>query len=363
MGSLRDEEFNLTAHDTESATEPIIGPDGELLNAAEVDNPKKKKRNPVIRNVLRSFRLTFWLVFALFSAVGIAAVIVIQRGPGLSSLLKGQNSASNVDPGNFCNMAALGVTTNHQMFVALQRSGKSGSEIYRANLDGSNVKYVTTIDSMPDFITFSGDGAYVFYSRWENADKIFVMDLDTLTERYLSNGLYPAISADNKLVLYSANRNKLWHLYRIDFDGSNESAIDIGDLIPDNVSWSQDTKRVVFTATSRIGATTTQVYVMDADGSNIQQLTGGQDLARWPGWSPDGKHLAFVASKLTIMNADGTNQLLADVNASRLFWLDNDHILFSGYVQGQNKQGVFILDSATLQAQAAFSCNQIPARQ
>jgi TolB protein len=136
---------------------------------------------------------------------------------------------------------------------------EGNEEVYEMNLDGSDLRKLTTYDGWDTYASLSPDGARIVWRRvlttgesWREGwnSEIFVMNRGGTAIRNLSR--HPS------------------------FDGYP--------------TWSPDGAQILFSS-DRSG--TFQLYVMDADGSNVQRLieSSGEDVR--PSWSPDGTRIAF----------------------------------------------------------------------
>jgi TolB protein len=99
-------------------------------------------------------------------------------------------------------------------------------------------------------------------------------------------------SPDNQFLLYTAERNGEFDIYKISKDGGNEIRLTESKGLDDGSEFSPDGKFIYFCST-RTGKM--QVWRMDPDGKNQTQLTF-DELNNWfPHVSPDNKWLVFIS--------------------------------------------------------------------
>lgn len=99
-------------------------------------------------------------------------------------------------------------------------------------------------------------------------------------------------SPDNLSLIYTAERNGDFDIYRTSKDGGKEIRLTTTKGLDDGSEYSPDGKSIYFCST-RTG--TMQIWKMGADGKNQAQLTS-DDYNNWfPHVSPDGKWLVFIS--------------------------------------------------------------------
>ncbi len=99
-------------------------------------------------------------------------------------------------------------------------------------------------------------------------------------------------SPDNQFLIYTAERNGDYDIYKISKDGGKEIQLTKTTGLDDGSEYSPDGKYIYFCST-RTG--TMQVWRMDADGKNQVQLTFDELNDWFPHVSPDNKWLVFVS--------------------------------------------------------------------
>ncbi|MCB8994010.1 MAG: TolB family protein [Bacteroidales bacterium] len=99
-------------------------------------------------------------------------------------------------------------------------------------------------------------------------------------------------SPDSKFLIYTAERNGDFDIYKISRDGGKEIRLTTAKGLDDGSEYSPDGKYIYFCST-RTG--TMQVWRMDADGKNQIQLTFDEYNDWFPHVSPDNKWLVFVS--------------------------------------------------------------------
>ena len=99
-------------------------------------------------------------------------------------------------------------------------------------------------------------------------------------------------SPDNKFLLYTAERNGDFDIYKISADRGKEIQLTNAKGLDDGSEYSPDGKYIYFNST-RTGRM--QVWRMDADGKNQTQLTFDEMNNWFPHVSPDNKSLVFIS--------------------------------------------------------------------
>ena len=99
-------------------------------------------------------------------------------------------------------------------------------------------------------------------------------------------------SADDRYLVYTAERDGAYDIYRIPAEGGEEVQLTDFPTLDDGPEYSPDGKCIYFNS-CRTG--TMQVWRMDPDGGNQTQLTFDQYNDWFPHISPDGKWIVFVS--------------------------------------------------------------------
>jgi Tol biopolymer transport system component len=139
------------------------------------------------------------------------------------------------------------------------------SEIYVANLDGTNVVRLTTNSSNEYHPTWSSDGTWIAFYRY-----------------------YP--------FPYDGNR-----IFKIKSDGTGgETALSVSSpgTLEADPDWSHDGTRIAFGSTRNPGTGGYELYTMEADGTNQILLFGSPETWSifYPRWSPDGSKILVSIS-------------------------------------------------------------------
>ena len=185
---------------------------------------------------------------------------------------------------------------------------RGGGGILEAALDGSG-----------ETLVYAGEGETWRTPRWspdgamlsassdlDGTNAIFVMEanganLARLTDATVSSGdadWHP----DGELLVFSA----FGDIATIHADGTAETLLTTDEAWDAGPKWSPDGTQIVFQSTRGGGS---HLYVMDADGSNITALTTEGEQER-PDWSPDGLQIAYRSwtdnAEIEKANADGS---------------------------------------------------------
>ena len=140
------------------------------------------------------------------------------------------------------------------IYVADTGSAKPAYGLFIMNSDGSNKKRL----SQP------GESVFGTASWSPDGNTIAYIEIDTSNQ-------------------YGQGRVKLMNP-----DGTDERILTNWYLDLRRVSWSPDSRRVVFD-----GGTSDKIYIVNVDGSGLSQLFNYSQGCYSPSWSPDGNTLAF----------------------------------------------------------------------
>ena len=144
------------------------------------------------------------------------------------------------------------------------------------------------------------------------------------------------------------------HIFVIPADGGTPRQITDGDWSHSAASFSADGKWLAFSGLRITDAEhafrKSFIYAANVETGEIKQLTKNAGTASGPIYSPDGKHIAFMSadsvdhsawaeSKLTVMDADGSNVHVVSGNLDRpisgVIWApDNSGLYFGAESEG-----------------------------
>jgi TolB protein len=224
-----------------------------------------------------------------------------------------------------------------QLIFQSTRDGRECDQIYTMNLDGSNIRLVSTGNGRTTCSYFYPDGKKILYSSTHLGAKecpprpdfskgyvwaiypsfdIFTAQPDGSDLKQLTKtpgyDAETTISQQGKLVFTSTRDGDL-DVYTMDGNGkhlrrlTNELGYDGGPF------WSYDGKQIVYRAyhpqtekeksdyarllkQNLIRPTTLEIWVMNADGSNKRQLTHNGKANFAPYFFPDGKRIIFASN-------------------------------------------------------------------
>lgn len=159
-------------------------------------------------------------------------------------------------------------------------------EIYTMNTDGSNVQRITNSADDDRGPRFSPDGTKILFHRGSSGNNdIYVMNMDGSGMKALTaasgNNAYPRFSPDGSQIVFHSNRDGNYEIYRMNADGSNPQRLTNDSLDDAHAFFSPDGSKIVFN--KYYADDTTSVFVMNADGSNLQQLLADDFATDWFG--------------------------------------------------------------------------------
>ncbi len=246
-----------------------------------------------------------------------------------------------------------------QLIFQSKRDGRGCDQIYTMNIDGSDVKMVSTGDGRTTCSYFYKDKKKILYGSTHLGSKecppnpdfskgyvwaiypdydIFTAKPDGSKVKQLTKTAgYDAeatVSPDGKKIIFTSTRDGDLDLYVMDKNGKNVKRLTNELGYDGGAFFSPDSKQIVYRAfhpktemeiarykdrlaNHLIEPTTFEVWTMDADGKNKRQVTKLGAASFAPFFAPDGKRIIFCTNyfatderkrnfDLAMINVDGT---------------------------------------------------------
>lgn len=240
-----------------------------------------------------------------------------------------------------------------------KRDGRQCDQIYTMNIDGSDVRMVSTGKGRTTCSYFQKNGKKIVYGSTHLAGDacppapdfsqgyvwaiypsydIFVANADGSKPKQLTKEVgYDAeatISPDGKKIVFTSTRDGDLDIYTMDIDGKNVKRLTTELGYDGGPFFSPDGKQIVYRAfhpkteaeiarykdrlkNDLIEPNNFEIWVMNADGSNKRQVTKLGAASFAPFFTPDGRSIIFSTNyfakdrrkrnfELALINVDGT---------------------------------------------------------
>jgi TolB protein len=211
-----------------------------------------------------------------------------------------------------------------------------GYDIFKADIDGSNLERLTDNPLYDAEAVYSPDGKKIVFTSLRDGDlDIYTMDPDGQNVNRVTSELGydggPFFSPDSKWICYRAghpkdstdvkeyldllSQNKIrpgkLEIYVIRPDGSERRQVtDLGgaNFCP---YFHPDGKRIIFSSNHHTGDMNFDLFMINTDGTGLEQITFDQDFDGFPMFSADGKKLVFASNRNQSKPGE-TNIFIAD---------------------------------------------------
>ncbi len=179
--------------------------------------------------------------------------------------------------------------------IAFVMKKQSRSDLYAVNYDGSDIKPITSHQSIVVAPRWSPDGQYMAFTSYRGGrPEVYLYSLKTGKERKVAAfkglNLCGAFSPDSKKLLLTLSKDENEEIYVLDIESMQITRLTRNYAIDVSPTWSPDGKRIAFVS-NRSGSP--QVFVMDADGNNAKRITFEGNYNTSPSWSPRGGRIAY----------------------------------------------------------------------
>jgi TolB protein len=240
-----------------------------------------------------------------------------------------------------------GIFKTRIAFIGAEKGEKS---LYLMDWDGGGIKKTSLRANILLSLRWSRDGSRLIYSAERNRQwGIYLLDFRSMSERKIFSSRGTNIAGDffpqGDEIILSSSREGNPDLYTVDLKSGNTVKLTSTYGIEVSPSVSPGGDRIVFVS-DRGGSP--QIYVMRRDGSGGKRITFEGTYNTSPNWSPKGDKIVFASrrgtNQICIINPDGTGltQLTTKGNnEDPSFSPDGRYITFSSDRDGA--KGIYIM--------------------
>ena len=343
------------------------------------------------------------ILILIITTLVISASLAVKQDRDASLLLPQEKHLRNLKQLTFGgeNAEAYFSADGKQLIFQSTRDGRGCDQIYTMNVDGSNVKMISTGEGRTTCSYFYPGAQRVLYSSTHLGDKqcppkpdfsrgyvwavypafdIFTAKPDGSDLQQLTDAPgYDAeatITLDGKKIVFTSKRDGDLDIYTMDANGKNVRRLTDELGYDGGPFWSYDGKQIVYRAhhpqsgtdkadyigllrQDLIRPTVLEIWVMNADGSNKRQVTSNGKANFGPYFFPDGKRIIFSSNMddargrnfdLYKINTDGTGLERLTFNETfdgfPMFSPDGKKLVFASNrnAKSQGETNVFIAD-------------------
>lgn len=244
-----------------------------------------------------------------------------------------------------------------KIVMSCDRTGHK--ELYMMNIDGSEIKQLTSHRSIAFSPNWSPDNTKIVYSVYsrnrQNIKNIDLYEFNFInsTVRMISNrrGINSgaSYSPDGQTLVLTMSFLGDPEIFLLDPKSLQAKRLTKSIGVDVDPIWSPDGTEVAFVS-SRTGSS--MIFKMKADGSGIQRLTFAGQYNATPSWSPQGNKIVFAgwidhSFDIFIMNSDGTTIERLSKNQGNnedpFFSPDGNFITFSSNRTGQ--KNIYVMNT------------------
>ena len=152
-------------------------------------------------------------------------------------------------------------------------------EIWIMNADGTDQQQIPGLSGGGPY--FTSDNRIVFHSQ-PGPSEIYIANMDgsNLTQLTQNNAedWHPEVSPNGQQIAFMSNREGTHEIYVMNLDGTDPKRLTFNELDDWYPSWSPDGSALIFSSNNDGQR---QIYKMQSDGSSIQPIIEGGSQAAW----------------------------------------------------------------------------------
>jgi Tol biopolymer transport system component len=183
--------------------------------------------------------------------------------------------------------------------------------IYEANLDGSDLKKLSSGPAYHAECAFSSEGQRIVYASNESGSmNLYICDADgqnsyPLTQTHDCYNGGPFFSPNDDWIVFRSDRHEkdLLQLFLIRPDGSQERQLTWNQHVNWAPYWHPNGRVIAYT-TSEHGHRAYQIYLIDIETNREYRLTQTQTFEGLPSFSADGTQITWTSKR-----GDGSSQV------------------------------------------------------
>ena len=183
------------------------------------------------------------------------------------------------------------------------------------DMDGGNVRYVTSGDKLALTPSFSPNAQQIAFMSFGDANpRVTIVDLETGQRQPVGDfpgmTFAPRFSPDGERVLLSLSDGANANIFALDLRTRGKTRLTDSNAIDTSPCYSPDGSQIVFES-DRGGAQ--QIYIMGAGGGGAKRISFGEGRYSTPAWSPRGDLIAFTRQRgelfaIGVMKPDGSGE-------------------------------------------------------
>jgi TolB protein len=178
-------------------------------------------------------------------------------------------------------------------------------DLFRADLDGSNLVRLTDTPGYDAEGSYSPDGKQIVFTSFRDGDaEIYLMDADGKNPRRITQAKGydggPFFSPDGKRIIYRSDRkdNDLLQIYINNTEGTAERALTNNEFVNWGPFFHPNNHHIIY-ATSRHGHQNYELYLMDIETGAEERITYREGFDGLPVFNADGRRLMWTSSGRT----------------------------------------------------------------
>ena len=153
-------------------------------------------------------------------------------------------------------------------------------EIWIMNADGSGQAQIKSLSGGGPY--FTPDGRLLFHSKTQTSE-IYIADMDGSNLTQLTHNeaedWHPEVSSDGRYITFMSDRDGNHEIYVMNIDGSNQQRLTFNDVRDSTPSWSPDGSQIIFRSSD--ADENSHIYIMNKDGSSLKKFIPNASGAVW----------------------------------------------------------------------------------